>query len=63
MQHVKKYKQQKVIFNNVIQNYFNNKDKKENIGNKSIKKCNNYIYLIMNKIKSKKKLFMKKHKY
>ena len=51
MQHVKKYKQQKVIFNNVIQNYFNNKDKKDNIGNNLIKKCNNYIYLIINKIK------------
>ena len=29
----RKYKQQRVIFNKDIQNYYNNKDKKDNIGN------------------------------
>ncbi len=32
MLHVKKYKQQKVILNRDILNYYNSKDKKDNIG-------------------------------
>ncbi len=59
----KKYKLLNLIFNNVIRNYYNNKDKKDNIGINSIKKWNNFNSLIINKIKSKRKSSINKLKF
>lgn len=59
----KKYKPPKAILNNATPNYSNRKDKNDNIGTNSTKKWNSYNYLLINRIKLKKKSYMNKLKY